>query len=146
MPHDGLMVETKLGPVAGPRQRARLHLRSGKRRLRQGKTAAGIATLYDAVAAAMEAYAASKERHLIVEPGENFGNEKVLYRVLVRSGVLDGHFDFDWFDRLVEKALSGEMEPFDYNPVVGGVESVLMQLGVTPFDEGQLPREDPHTF
>ncbi|OGW41962.1 MAG: hypothetical protein A2010_04110 [Nitrospirae bacterium GWD2_57_9] len=146
MPHDGLMVETELGPVAGPRQRARLHLRGGKRRLRQGKTAAGIVTLYDAVTAAMEAYAASGERRLRTGPGENLTNEKVLYRVLVRSAVLDGRFDFDRFDLLTEKALSGEIEPFDYGPVLAGVESVLTQLGVIPFDEGQLPREDPKTF
>ncbi len=49
MPHFGLMDEGSLGPVEGPLMRARLHIRGGKRRLRQGKIAAAIATLYDAL-------------------------------------------------------------------------------------------------
>jgi hypothetical protein len=48
-----LMNEQELGPVAGLLQRARLHLRGGKRRLRQGKISAGIVTLYDALEGAM---------------------------------------------------------------------------------------------
>ena len=59
MPHFGLMNEQELGPVAGPLQRARLHLRGGKRRLRQGKISAGIVTLYDALEGAMLSYAES---------------------------------------------------------------------------------------
>src|SRR3989304_5857220 len=62
MPHAGLMDENTLGPVEGPLQRARLHIRGGRRRLRQGKTSAGIVTLYDALLAAMQGYAASPGR------------------------------------------------------------------------------------
>ncbi len=147
MPHAGLMDEKTLGPVEGPRQRARLHIRGGKRRLRQGKIAAGIVTLYDALLAAMQSYAASPGRtRLDIRSGEDINDDKVLYAALVRSGILDGKLDFSAFDRLTEKALNEEMPGYDYHPLVAGIESVMTQLGVMPFDETQLPPEDPKTF
>jgi hypothetical protein len=148
MPHFGLMEERQLGPVAGPLQRARLHIRGGKRRLRQGKISAGIVTLYDAVSAAMESYASSPagKAALKVEPGENVHDERVLYNVLVRSGVIDGSFDFSAFDQLTEKALNQELPDYAYQPLVSGIESLMEQLGVMPFDESELPPEDPKTF
>jgi hypothetical protein len=148
MPHAGLMDEKGLGPREGPFQRARLHIRGGRRRLRQGKIAAGIVTLYDAVLAAMDWYIASSEgrRGLVFKDGEDYKNEKVLYAVLVRSGVLDGKFDFEAFDRLTERALDEEMPGYDYRDLLAGVESVMTQLGVMPFDESLLPPEDPKTF
>lgn len=148
MPHFGLMDEKALGPVEGPFQRARLHLRGGKRRLRQGKIAPGIVTLYDALLAAMEWYAAPPERRadLIIEAGEDINNEKTLYSVLVRSGALDGKFDFNAFNALAEKALNEEMPGYDYQDLLPGLESVMTQLGVMPFDETTLPPEDPSTF
>ncbi len=148
MPHFGLMDEQKLGPVAGPLERARLHVRGGKRRLRQGKISAGIVTLYDALSAAMESYAGSTEGRaaLRVRPDENLKVEKVLYDVLVRSGVLNGKFDFAAFDRLMETALYQELRGYDYQSLLEGIESLMEQLGVMPFDESSLPPEDPATF
>jgi len=148
MPHFGLMNEQELGPVAGPLQRARLHLRGGKRRLRQGKVSAGIVTLYDALEGAMLSYAESPETgpRLQFRPGERRYDSKVLYAVLVRSGVLDGSFDFEAFDQLTEKALQQELTGYDTRELLAGVESVMTQLGVLPFDEAGLPPEDPKTF
>jgi hypothetical protein len=147
MPHAGLMDEKTLGPVEGPRQRARLHIRGGRRRLRQGKISAGIVTLYDALLAAMQSYAASPGRmRLVIRAGEDVHDDKVLYTVLVRSGVLDGKLDFSAFDRLTEKALNEEMPGYDYHALLAGIESVMTQLGVMPFEESQLPPEDPKTF
>ncbi len=147
MPHAGLMDEKTLGPVEGPRQRARLHIRGGRRRLRQGKIAAGIVTFYDALLAAMQAYAASPAgTRLEIRAGEDINDDKVLYSVLVRSDILDGSFDFEAFDRIAEKALNEEMPGYDYHALLAGIESVMTQLGVMPFDETQLPSEDPKTF
>jgi hypothetical protein len=148
MPHAGLMDESTLGPVEGPRQRARLHIRGGRRRLRQGKIAAGIVTLYDALLAAMQACAASPERRtrFSIKADEDIKDDRVLYAVLVRSGVLDGSFDFEAFDRITEKALNEEMPEYDYHVLLAGIESVMTQLGVMPFDEAALPPEDPGTF
>ena len=148
MPHAGLMDEEALGPIEGPLQRARLHIRGGKRRLRQGKTAAGIVTLYDALGAALQWYFASTERRTkaAAGPEDDLNKEGTAYRLLVRSGALDGKFDFTAFDQLAEYALEHEMPGFDPGEVLAGVESVMTQLGVMPFDEAALPPEDPATF
>jgi hypothetical protein len=148
MPHAGLMDEKTLGPVEGPRQRARLHIRGGKRRLRQGKISAGIASLYDALEGAMRSYCDDPEKKakLDIKEGENLNDDETAYTVLVRSGVLDGTFDFKAFDRLTEKALNEEIPWFDYHELLAGIESVMTQLGVMPFDEASLPPEDPKTF
>ncbi|HXX53320.1 MAG TPA: hypothetical protein VEI28_01975, partial [Thermodesulfovibrionales bacterium] len=90
------MDEGELGPEEGLLQRARLHIRGGRRRLRQGKVAAAFVTLYDALIAAMEWYFTSPERkgRLIIRNDDNLKDDKVLYKILVRSGVLDGEFDY----------------------------------------------------
>jgi hypothetical protein len=148
MPHAGLMDEQALGPEKGPLQRARLHIRGGKRRLRQGKTAAGIATLYDALDGALLWYFASPARRAALRtgPDEDLNDDRTMYRILVDSGVLDGSFDFDAFDRLMERALEEDMAGFDTSAMVAGFDSVMARLGVTPFDEASLPPEDPGTF
>jgi hypothetical protein len=142
------MNEQALGPLEGPLRRAKLHIRSGKRRLRQGKIAAGIATLYDALNAAMQWYIASPEgrRRLRIDKRDNLNDDRTAYTVLVRSGVLDSRFDFEAFDRLLERALAEEMTGYDYGEMLAGIESVMTQLGVMPFDEAELPPEDPGTF
>ena len=148
MPHAGLMDENTLGPVEGPLQRARLHIRGGKRRLRQGKISAGIVTLYDALEAAMRSYVddPKKRGKLDRGEGEDLNNDAIVYKLLVRSQVLDGKLDFNEFDRLTEKALYEEMPSFDYHELLAEIESVMTQLGVMPFDEAALPPEDPRTF
>jgi len=148
MPHFGLMDEKKLGPVDGPLQRARLHMRGARRRLRQGKISAGIVTLYDALEGAMLSYREGPGRlaRLGIGKGEDVNDDKALYAALVRAGVIDGAFDFEAFDRLTERALHEEMPGYDYAELLAGIESVMTQLGVMPFDETLLPPEDPKTF
>jgi hypothetical protein len=129
-----------LGPEAAALQRARLHLRGGKRRLRQGKVAAGLVTLYDALFSAMDWYFESSERRakLLLEAGES--------AVLVRSGIIDGSFDFDAFDELIEKALERDDLECDWGEILRGIEAVMTRMGVMPFDDADLPPEDPRTF
>lgn len=148
MPHFGLMEEKKMGSVAGPFQRSRLHLRAARRRLRQGKISAGIVTLYDSLSGAMESYAAQPERKtaLAVRQGEDPRREKDLFRILARSGIITNVLDFDRFESLMERALGDELTDYDYRPLLQGVEALLTQLGVLPFEESSLPAEDPGTF
>jgi hypothetical protein len=147
MPHFGLMDEKSLGPVEGPLMRARLHIRGGKRRLRQGKIAAGIATLYDALEGAMQSWLADPDRRgrLAFRPGEDPNDAQIAYDVLVRSGVLDGSFDISALERLALEEKEN-VPGYDYEALVSGFESVMAQLGVMPFDEASLPPEDPNTF
>ncbi len=148
MPHAGLMDEGALGPEQGPLQRARLHIRGGRRRLRQGKTAAGIVTLYDALDAALLWYFSSPGRKaaLAVDSADNLNDDRTMFGILVRSGVLDRSFDFDAFDRLTDRAHHEELPGYDHREMLAGIERVMTQLGVMPFDEAALPPEDPSTF
>jgi len=148
MPHASLMDERALGPEEGPLLRARLHMRGGKRRLVQGKIAAGIVTLYDALSAALEWYIASPDRrkNLVTEELVNLNNDRIVYGLLIRANVLDGHFDFEAFDQLVEKALKEEMPDYDYQEMLKGLENVMTKLGVMPYNESALPPEDPMTY
>ncbi len=148
MPHFGLMDEQEMGPEEGPLLRARLHIRSGRRRLRQGKTAAAVATLADALNSAFRWYlaAAERRRQLQVQDGENLNDDRTLHRILVRSGVLDGSFDYDAFDRDLERALEGEETGIDGEKMMADLESLMLQLGVMPLDEEALPPENPETY
>jgi len=148
MPHAGLMDENILGKEAGLLMRSKLHIRSGKRRLRQGKISAGLLTLYDALLAALDWYVASSQRKnlLQINDNENMNNERDVLAVLVRSKVIDGSFDFEAFDSLIERAIKEEILYYDYSELLAGIESMMEQLGVMPFDEAELPSEDPSTF
>jgi len=148
MPHDGLMDEKALGPGMGSLMRARLHIRGGKRRLRQGKIAAGIVTLYDALEGAMQWYISSPERRggLLIKDSDNLNDEKSVYSILHRSGIIDGSFDYEEFDMLVERALAEEISDYDYSQILREFETLMTQLRVMPFDEQELPKEDPSTY
>lgn len=148
VPHAGLMNEAALGPVEGPLLRARLHLRGGRRRLRQGKISAGIATLSDALSGAFQWYVGEDGRRsrLLLNGERALNDDRTVYQALVWSGILDGQFDLNEFDTLVERALREDLQGYDYRPVLAAIEWVLLQLGVMPFDEGALPDEDPSTY
>ena len=64
----------------------------------------------------------------------------------MRASVLDGSFDFDHLDKVLDRALATELPAAAAEGILEGVESVLTQLGVLPFDEGRLPPEDPDTL
>ena len=146
MPHSGLMDAEALGPERAALQRARLHLRGGKRRLRQGKISAGIVALYDALTSAMEWFCAAQQRRTrLPDAREQLMDDRALYTALVQAGVLDGTFDFDHLDQVLDRALEAELPADAAAGFAAGVESVLTQLGVLPFDEGELPPEDPGT-
>ncbi len=147
MPHFGLMDEDVLGPEAAALMRAKLHIRGGKRRLRQGKISIGIITLYDAVVMALQWYVTSPERRekLLIEDGEDLKDDQAVFGILKRSGIFDSDLDYGTFNALVEKALKHEMPGFDCAETLVFIESVMTQLGIMPFDENELPPEDPST-
>ena len=150
MPHFGLMsTEDSFKTEEGALLRAKLHIRSGKRRLRQGKVSAGMVTLYDAVSFAMRWYISSSERKskLSIKDGENLNDDKTVFEILKRSGVMiDSDFDYLILDQLVDRALEDEMAAYDYYGILKSVESFMTTMGVMPFDENELPPEDPLTF
>jgi hypothetical protein len=150
MPHFGLMNPNKMSEEEAALMRAKLHIRGGKRRLRQGKVSSGIVTLYDALTYAMQWYLASPERrqNLTIKEGENIKDDHAAAAILSRSGVLGEGFDYGAIDNLAEKVLEeeGEMPGYDYTEFLKTVESAMTRLGVMPFDESTLPPEDPKTY
>ena len=149
MPHFGLMdTKDSFEKPEGALLRARLHIRGGKRRLRQGKISAGIVTLYDALMFALRWYIASPGRReeLALRKEDDLTDEKTVFDILKRSDVFIGGFDYDEFNALVEKASEEEMPEYDYSKMLSDFEAFMTSLGVMPFNEAQLPPEDPATF
>jgi uncharacterized protein YutE (UPF0331/DUF86 family) len=85
-----------------------------------------------------------RRRALQIKEGDDMNDDKIIFAILTRSGVLDGTFDYEAFNELVERALKQEIP--DYTEILKSIESVMTQLGVMPFDENKLPPEDPKTF
>lgn len=147
MPHFGLMDEKTLKPADAALQRARLHIRGGKRRLHQGKISSGLSALYDALVSAMRWYMLSSPhgKNLKVREPADLEDDLLLYQALARSGILDGNFDFTHFKKLIEKALEENLTECKCKEIIEGIEGVMLQLGVMPFNEADLPPEDPST-
>jgi len=149
MPHSGLMsTKDSFDNAEGALLRARLHLRGARRRLAQGKIAAGIVTLFDALMFGLRFYFMVPEHRRQLDSGENLDltEEKTMIEVLREAGIIDTFFDLDEFDALVERAACDEMEDYDYVPLLSSFELLMTALEVMPFDETALPEEDPSTF
>ena len=147
MPHFGLMDPDALGTEAAALQRARLHIRGGRRRLRQGKISAGLGTLYDALLSALEWYIASPDRrkNLPIQGDDDLRDDRTVFALLVKAGVIDGRFGYGALRDLVHTA-PPESSAFDYAEILNQVESVMSRLGVMPFEESELLPEDPSTY
>jgi hypothetical protein len=145
MPHFGLMDATKMTEADAALLRVRLHLRGARRRLERGLFAAGLATLYDALRYAMRWYISLPEHRARVGivGGEDFRDDRNVFAQLVRGGVIDSAFDFDAFERLVERSLDGESSQFDAPRVLAQIDQVMTELEVLPFDETTLPPDNP---
>jgi hypothetical protein len=148
MPHFGLMDATQMSEEEAALLRARLHIRGGRRRLRQGKLAAGMAALYDALSCAMRWYVLAPERRqrLHVREGEDLEHDRDVFLVLARSGILSDPSDFERLDAWLEQALAEESPSLDAAQILVHIEQLMTPLGVMPFDESSLPPEDPSTF
>lgn len=150
MPHFGLMDETRMSREAAMLLRAKLHLRCGRRRVRQGKDAAGLATLYDALLSGMRWHILTtprlKEALGSNDPVERLENDRVVVALMRQAGIIDGAFPWEHFQGLVDQALMGEKGAFDRQAVLVWVDAVMTRLGVMPFDEKELPAENPATF
>ena len=149
MPHFGLMDDgDSFEKPEGALLRARLHIRGGKRRLRQGKISAGIVTLFDALLFSLRWYAFSPEHRkmLGIQLEDALSDEKKVLGRLKSAGLSPPGFDYDEFNALVEKALEEDMSDYEYPGMLRDFEAFMTVLCVMPFDESELPPEDPATF
>jgi len=141
MPHFRQIDYNSISPDEALLMRAKLHIRGGKRRLREGKISLGIVTLYDALNSAIQWYVASSEhkRLLRIKDSDNVNDDHTVSDLLVRAGIIDPRFNYNTFDELVDMALKKDMSSYDYSNVLKEIETVMTSLGVMPFDENELP-------
>jgi len=146
-PHFGLMDAGKMDPAEAALLRAKLHWRGGCRRMRQQKTAAGIATLYDALLCGLRWY-------LMVHRQGNRGklldreleDEEVLFSLGQEAGIFDESADPAGLRVLVEWVLEGNVQVAAMASLPDRIETILTRMGVLPFDERELPPEDAATY
>lgn len=141
MPHYGLIDTTKMTEVEAALRSACLHLRSGKRRLQKGSSAAGIAALYDSVLFGMRYYIAKHKRCASFTENIDLWDAADLFHALTRAGVFDDPLTFNRFSLIVERALWQESFSFDADATFSEVEKMLTKLGVMPFNEAAVPNE-----
>ncbi len=141
MPHFEHTYNKNLEPGQELLMRVKLHIRGGKRRLREGKISLGILTLYDALNSAMQWYVtfAEHKKMLRIMASDDLNDDSNLFDVLMRSGVIERGFSYDAFNELVDTALKKDMSSYDYSDIVKNIEFVMTQLGIMPFDKNELP-------
>jgi len=146
-PHFGLMDESKMTPDEAALMRAKLHWRCGVRRVREDKTSAGIATLYDALLSGMRWYILSELAENIKNfSTESLENERYVFSLLRKKGVIDSALDTAKLQDIVDRALMEEDVQAEQDWFLNELEKFLTRLGVLPLDESALPPEDPATF
>jgi hypothetical protein len=152
MPHFGLMNPDEMKPAEAAIMRAKLHVRGGMRRISQGKIEAGIAALHDAIISAMQHYFFStqlKEPFKITDTDFDITDEIVLFNVLKESGIIDDTFreeDFTYLLTIIEKALDHQLNDFNHKVYFEKYNNLMNQLEIIPYNEQELPPEDPTTF
>ncbi len=146
-PHFGLIDPDKLSSKEAALLRAKLHWRCGIRRIREEKTASGVATLYDALLSGMRWYIMNslmKDSNDFSE--EELENERFVFFLLKKAGIIEPHFDLNQIQDLVDKALLEEDIQTDQEQFIAQLEGFLTGIKILPLDESELPPEDPATF
>ncbi|MCB2184719.1 MAG: hypothetical protein KQH63_22060 [Desulfobulbaceae bacterium] len=146
-PHFGLMDETKMTTKEALLMRAKLHWRCGVRRIRENKISSGLVTSYDALLSAMRWYIfLNLYDEAGVDAEEKIENERFVFCLLRRCGVLDSSFDLQFIEKIIDKALMEEDVGNDGEMIMAEFQEFLTGIGVLPFDESELPPENPSTF
>ncbi|MFX0185730.1 MAG: hypothetical protein ACFE95_21815 [Candidatus Hodarchaeota archaeon] len=152
MPHFGLMNPDEMKPAEAAIMRAKLHVRGGMRRISQGKIEAGIAALHDAIISAMQHSFFSnqlKESIKLTDNDFDITDEKDLFNILKKSKIIDNTFreqDFSYLLTIIEKALDHQLNDFNHVVYFNKYNNLMNQLGIIPYNDQELPPEDPTTF
>ena len=146
-PHFDLMDPSTMSPEDGLLMRTKLHWRCGKRRMHENKTSAGLTTLYDALLSAMRWYILSHLGDKIGgDAGEKLENERFVFSILRKEGIIDGTLDMNLIEEAVDNALMEKNLQSNKDTVMQQIEKFLTRINILPFDESKLPPEDPSTF
>ena len=118
-------------------ERSRLHFRTGKYLLRTNRIIHGYATLYDALISAFEYFILTNKKTLPNIENFDINDFTGMYQLLNTSNILK--FDFLYFDKLLDYALSYNLGSIDSEYVIKEIDQILHILKVYPFDESLLP-------
>lgn len=136
MPHTGL-IEENLSPGEEALFRVKLHIQGGWSRLEGGETEDAIAVFYDAFVSAMWRFFVSDELRtsLDIHQADDLAEDKTLFEILKRTGIIDASFsqsDFDYFSELIDDVLEERTIVLDVNQFRVKFENVMHQLGALP--------------
>lgn len=135
MPHYDLINMTQTTTAEDALICACLHLRSGKRRLQKGLTAAGMVALYHSVLFGMHYYIAKHKQCATFVENIDLWDAIGLFHALTSAGVFEDRLTFNRFSLTVERALWQGSFSSDANAILAEVEKLLTKLGVMPFNE-----------
>jgi hypothetical protein len=143
MPHFGL-IDDSLQKAEASLLRARLHVRGGKIRLSQGRTEDGVAALYDAMVHAMFRFFDSSEsrRSLQISLDDDLNDDRVLFLILQKSGIIGKSIDiadFDYICQKMDESIEGKLIDFDEGLFMSRFNRIMTDLQAIPFDESELP-------
>ena len=150
MPHFGL-IDDSLVQAEASLLRARLHIRGGLIRLSEGRLEDGVAAFYDALVYAMLTHFDSQElrNNLSIHKDDDLNDDRTLFLILKRSGVIDSSVDisdFDYLYRKMDEAIEDELIEFDAHQFMHRFNRIMVTLGTIPFDENDLPKGNPVTL
>lgn len=117
---------------------ARLHLRTGKRRLQKGLRMEGMLALYDSVIFGMRYYVTEHRQCLSVVENIDLWDAASLFQALARAGVFDDPLAFNRFSLIVERALWQKKLSPKSASILADVEKILRRLGIIPLNESAL--------
>ncbi len=140
-PHFGIMNEEELGEKKAAFTRTRLHIRSAKRRLLEGKISHGIATYWDAVIYGLRWYYYTHKHDVSINEKDDIYYPEKLFPLLIKSSVLKSDFDFDKWFKVAEDAIDGPFTDYDPSELMLDFEMLFTDLGICPFDESALADE-----
>jgi hypothetical protein len=118
---------------------ARLCLRTGKRYLHKGRSAAGLAALYDAILFGMRYYIIQHKRCESFVENTDLWDAVSLFHALTQAGVFDDALTFNRLSLLVERALWQGSFTSDADSILTEFEKMLSKLGILPLDRTNLP-------
>ncbi|PWI48190.1 hypothetical protein CEE45_07730 [Candidatus Heimdallarchaeota archaeon B3_Heim] len=150
MPHFGLMDSEEMKPDEASLLRARLHIRGGKRRLSQGKYAAGVAALHDALIHGMQWFLLSTHPELVYTDADcDITDDETLLQLIQKTPIFADPIykeDFEYLSEILNQALNERMNGFDKTRYMRTLHNFMKQLEVEPFSDSDLPPEDPATY
>jgi hypothetical protein len=139
MTQNGTVVNDTFHSLEFLHERALKHLRIGREQLTDGRISLGLITLYDSLITAMNWFMAIPENRnrVNIRDGEDLNNDKVLFNILARCGIIDRGLNYDAFNDIVDEALKKDMSKFDFDHTIQEIDNVMGGLGILSYKKNE---------